>query len=450
MSGPRVALLGDFGRGDDDASIDGRDATRLAAAMAHDPPGVTVRLRDPRDLEAPASAISLRLKDLRAFSPEALALAVPSLQAVLTFRGEMHAMKGPFGCIPSVVRHYKERIGGEEERRRLRAKLGFPDDVSWDALALSAPPERRPAALQRVLHALDHLDEERPDGPFLKEALDLAKMTEQTEGYVTMRHGAEAMALQLLHLDCLRMPPTRVLIDTMVEGADQRMAAVLRDLLRDPAFARLETIWMQAAMLARHGGCQGLHARGGVTDARVYDALADGATELAVEGAWDLSHDAAVLLRLGRAAAQWGARVWFDLAPSEDALAQWDALRSEPGAAALRPCDARVLLRPPWGPDTAPVKRFNFDEAPGHDGLRWGSTATLAAALLVQGTGAPTTDAGVTAVSFERLHATEERVERVGPLRDLRTPEACWARWQRHGVVSLVARGDRLTLPAPP
>jgi predicted component of type VI protein secretion system len=450
MSGPRVALLGDFGRGDDDASIDGRDATRLAAAMAHDPPGVTVRLRDPRDLEAPASAISLRLKDLRAFSPEALALAVPSLQAVLTFRGEMHAMKGPFGCIPSVVRHYKERIGGEEERRRLRAKLGFPDDVSWDALALSAPPERRPAALQRVLHALDHLDEERPDGPFLKEALDLAKVTEQTEGYVTMRHGAEAMALQLLHLDCLRMPPTRVLIDTMVEGADQRMAAVLRDLLRDPAFARLETIWMQAAMLARHGGCQGLHARGGVTDARVYDALADGATELAVEGAWDLSHDAAVLLRLGRAAAQWGARVWFDLAPSEDALAQWDALRSEPGAAALRPCDARVLLRPPWGPDTAPVKRFNFDEAPGHDGLRWGSTATLAAALLVQGTGAPTTDAAVTAVSFERLHATEERVERVGPLRDLRTPEACWARWQRHGVVSLVARGDRLTLPAPP
>ena len=446
MSGPRVALLGDFGRGDDDARLDGRDTTTLAAAMAQSPPGLTVRLRDPRDIAAPAEAITLRFKDLRAFSPEYIALAVPSLQALVTFRSEMQAMKGPFGCIPSVVRHYKQRLGDENERRRLRAKLGFPDGISWDALALSAPPERRPVALQRVLHALDRLDEERPDGPFLKEALDLAKMSEKTDGYRTMRHGAEAMALQLLHLDCLRMPPTRVLIDTMVDGADQRMAAVLRDLLRDPAFARLETLWLSAAMLARHGGFQGLHAHGGATDARVHDALADGATELAVEGAWDLSHDAAVLLRWGRAAAQWGARVWFDLAASDDALARWGALRSEPGAAALRPCDARVLLRPPWGPSTVPVKRFNFDEEPAADGLRWGSTAPLAASLLARGMGA----VAVSAVTFERLHATEERVERVGPLEDPRTPGDCWARWQRHALVSLVACDDHLALPAPP
>jgi predicted component of type VI protein secretion system len=92
MSGPRVALLGDFGRGDDDARLDGRDVTRLAAAMAQDPPSVTVRLRDPRDVAAPAEAITLRFKDLRAFSPEHIALAVPSLQALVTFRSEMQAM----------------------------------------------------------------------------------------------------------------------------------------------------------------------------------------------------------------------------------------------------------------------------------------------------------------------------------------------------------------------
>lgn len=449
MSGPRVALLGDFGRGDDDARLDGRDAPTLAAAMAHDPPALAVRVRDPRDPEGPEASITLRFKDLRAFSPDALALAVPALHALSTFRGEMNAMKGPFGCIPSVVRHYKQRLGGEEERRQLRAKLGFPDGVSWEALALSEAPERRPAALQRVLHALDHLDEERPEGPFLKEALDLVKITEATEGYRTMRHGAEAMALQLLHLDCLRMPPTMVLIQAMVDGADQRMAAVLRDLLRDPAFARLETLWSLAAMLARHGGVLGLHAPA-VTDARVYDALVEGATELVLEGSWDLSHDAQVLLRWGREAAAWGARVWFDLPPTEQALAQWDALRAAPGAAALRPCDARVLLRPPWGSYTAPVKRFNFEEEPGHDGLRWGSGAGLAAALWEQGARATTAGAAFTGVSFERLHATEDRVERVGPLEDLRTPEACWARWLGHGVVSLVARDDRLALPAPP
>lgn len=448
MSGPRVALLGDFGRGDDDARLDGRDASTLAAAMAHEPPALAARVRDPRDPEGPEASITLRFKDLRAFSPDALALAVPALQAVSTFRDEMQAMKGPFGCIPSVVRHYKQRLGDEEERRRLRAKLGFPDGISWDALALSAPPERRPAALQRVLHALDHLDEERPDGPFLKEALDLAKMTEDVEGYHTMRHGAEAMALQLLHLDCLRMPPTRVLIEAMVDGAEQRMAVVLRDLLRDPAFARLETLWLLAAMLARHGGVLGQHAPV-VSDARVYDALVEGATELVLEGNWDLSHDAQVLLRWGRDAAAWGARVWFDLPPTAEALARWDALRSEPGAASLRPCDARVLLRAPWGSHTVPIRRFNFEEEPGHDGLRWGSTAPLAAALLVQRTRAPTADAAFTGVSFERLHATEDRVERVGPLEDPRTPEACWARWQGHGVVSLVARDDRLALPAP-
>lgn len=449
MSAPRVALLGDFGRGDDDARIDGRDASTLAAAMAHDPPALAVRVRDPRDPEGPEASLTLRFKDLRAFSPDGLVPAVPSLLAVSTFRGEMQAMKGPFGCIPSVVRHYKQRLGGEEERRQLRAKLGFPDDVSWDALALSEAPGRRPEALQRVLQALDHLDEERPDGPFLKEALDLVKITEASEGYSTMRHGAQAMALQLLHLDCLRMPPTMVLIDTMLEGADQRAGEVLRALLRDPAFARLERLWLQAATLARQGGMLGLPARA-VTDARVYDALSDGATELVLEGSWDLSHDAPVLLRWGRDAAAWGARVWFDLPPTAEALARWDALRAEPGAASLRPCDARVLLRPPWGSHTAPVRRFNFDEEPGHDGLRWGSTAALAAALLVRRTREPTADAAFTGVSFERLHATEDRVERIGPLDDPRTPEACWARWQRHAVVSLVARDDRLALPAPP
>lgn len=446
MTAPRVALLGDFGRGDDDARIDGRDPHALAAAMAKDPPGVTVRLRDPRDLDAPASAVALRFPELRALSPDHLALAVPALRELASFRGEMQAMKGPFGCIPSVVRHYRDRLGDEEARRKLRARLGFPDEVSWPALDLSAPPARRPAALQRVLAALEHLDEEQPDGPFLKAALDLAHMREGVEGYGTMHHGAQAMALQLLHLDCLRMPPTKVVIDAMLEGVDQRVEPVLRALLRDPGFVRVELIWLQAAMLARHGGFQGHHARGGVTDAGVHHALDDGATELAVEGTWDLSHDAAVLLRWGRAAAPRGARVWFDLDPAASSLAQWDALRSQPGAEALRPCDARVLLRPPWGPNTAPVKRFEFDEAPGVDGLRWGSTAPLAAALLARGMGA----AAVSAVTFERLHATEERVERVGPLEDLRSPEDCWARWQRHAVVSLVARDEQLALPAPP
>jgi hypothetical protein len=56
----------------------------------------------------------------------------------------------------------------------------------------------------------------------------------------------------------------------------------------------------------------------------------------------------------------------------------------------------------------------------------------------------------VSAVTFERLHATEERVERVGPLEDPRTPGDCWARWQRHALVSLVACDDHLALPAPP
>jgi type VI secretion system protein ImpC len=67
----------------------------------------------------------------------------------------------------------------------------------------------------------------------------------------------------------------------------------------------------------------------------------------------------------------------------------WDALervaaagRSHPGAARLGLIGPRLLLRPPYGPETEPIDRFDFDEARGDGaapGYVWGNGAYVVA-----------------------------------------------------------------------
>ena len=67
----------------------------------------------------------------------------------------------------------------------------------------------------------------------------------------------------------------------------------------------------------------------------------------------------------------------------------WDGLervaeagRAHPGAARLGLIGPRLLLRPPYGPETEPIDRFDFDEAPGGGaapGYVWGNGAYVVA-----------------------------------------------------------------------
>src|SRR5207302_1587084 len=75
-----------------------------------------------------------------------------------------------------------------------------------------------------------------------------------------------------------------------------------------------------------------------------------------------------------------------DMPPA--AAAAWDALRRLPEAALLGLVLPRFLLRPPYGPDTSSIERFDFEEfdrAAAKKPYLWGCGAFAAAALLAQG-----------------------------------------------------------------
>ncbi|HSB71544.1 MAG TPA: type VI secretion system contractile sheath large subunit [Candidatus Methylomirabilis sp.] len=65
----------------------------------------------------------------------------------------------------------------------------------------------------------------------------------------------------------------------------------------------------------------------------------------------------------------------------------WQALRALPEAAYVGLALPRFLLRLPYGPDTEPAERFEFDEMPGeplHEHYLWGNPAMACASLLGQ------------------------------------------------------------------
>ncbi len=72
--------------------------------------------------------------------------------------------------------------------------------------------------------------------------------------------------------------------------------------------------------------------------------------------------------------------------PAPAAAQLWDALRQFPEATSLGLVAPRFLLRMPYGRNTSPVERFDFEEQPqpDHDGYLWGNSAFVVACLLGQ------------------------------------------------------------------
>lgn len=76
---------------------------------------------------------------------------------------------------------------------------------------------------------------------------------------------------------------------------------------------------------------------------------------------------------------------WPGLPP--DAQAAWDALRRLPEACRLGLVLPRFLLRLPYGADTDPTERFDFEEMPGtplHEAYLWGNPAVACAFLIAK------------------------------------------------------------------
>jgi len=79
-------------------------------------------------------------------------------------------------------------------------------------------------------------------------------------------------------------------------------------------------------------------------------------------------------------------REW-KVALSGEAAASWQRLRSSPDARFVGLSLPRFLLRLPYGKDTEPIERFQFEEMPdpdAHENYLWGNAAFAGALLLAQ------------------------------------------------------------------
>ncbi len=236
-------------------------------------------------------------------------------------------------------------------------------------------------------------------------------------------------------------------------GSDAAATALLRHVLRDPQWRRLECAWRAVDRFVRQLDMADGHVRLELLDCRADELLSD---LVACAGDADRSALKAALHGDGRgcallvsleefgpgvtelsllgglaaAAAAHGAVLIAGAAPalaavatSEDAqvLATpeariWRALREGAIARRIGLTFPRLLARLPYGPRNEPVAAFAFDELGDlagsalHGGLLWRSAALDAALLLAQGVDEDGGDAGVgTRVQLEDLPAFIDR-----------------------------------------
>ena len=211
-------------------------------------------------------------------------------------------------------------------------------------------------------------------------------------------------------------------------GGDERAAALLRHVLRDPQWRTLECAWRAVDRFVRTLDMDAGHVRLELFDCRADELLADlvacggdaarsglkpalqgdgrgCAVLVSLEEFGPGVTELSLLAGLAAAATAHGAVLLAGAAPALAAVATsddaqvaatqearvWQALRASPVAPSIGLTFPRLLARLPYGPRTEPVAAFAFDEladAPRgtpHGHLLWRSAALDAALLLAQG-----------------------------------------------------------------
>jgi len=285
------------------------------------------------------------------------------------------------------------------------------------AAPLVAPPAPAPAAAAEDGAALMRrlLGGELPAG---SSALAAAPAAPKAEGAV------DRFIRQLVG-DQIAPPPASA---AATHGSDETAAALLRHVLRDPAWRHLESAWRAVDRFVRELDMADGQVRLELLDCRADELLADlGASAgdpahavltsllqgdgrgcdivVSLEEFGPSLAELSLLGGLAAVAAAQGAVLLAGaatalaaLASSEDAqvLASnearvWRALRESALAPRLGLTFPRLLARLPYGPRNEPVAAFAFDELadsqgqPLHDRLVWRSAALDAALLLAQG-----------------------------------------------------------------
>lgn len=316
----------------------------------------------------------------------------------------------------------------------LRVELETMDEFSADAVLArlpahafaSAPASPAPAPASPTASDADAEDAAAtmrrllggnvPAGaPALAAAPTAPKLDDAVDRFIRQLVGAAPVA-------------TQPAAEPVAAGSNDAAAAVLRHVLRDPAWRHLECAWRAVDRFVRELDMADGDVRLELLDCRADELLADlgaaagdparAALTTALKGDGrgcdlvvsleEFGASLAELSLLGGLAALASAQGAVLLAGAAPALAAvaasddarvlasnearaWRALRESALAAHVGLTFPRLLARLPYGPRTEPVAAFAFDEladasaASAHDRLVWRSAALDAALLLAQG-----------------------------------------------------------------
>lgn len=316
---------------------------------------------------------------------------------------------------------------------RLRRRLSDPQTFAATEKTLAAG-RSEPAALPAVpptAPAAQAAREVPPPADLLESVLELSA----TVGDSSQRAGQgfwETLVADIIRPYVIPKPDPRQA--EYMASVDRAAAELLRAILHDPRFQALEAVWRGVDWLARrletdeklklfvldvsqqefaedlcgnppeHSGLYKLlvegtvHTPGGVPWAVIAAAYTFGPeagdAQCLGRAAW-LARQAQApfvvcaadrLLGMSRLAEHPDPEDWGWQSSEADRHA-WEDLRRLPEARWVGLAIPRFLLRLPYGPKTAPIERFAFDEMPGvprHEDYLWGPPSFACALLLAQ------------------------------------------------------------------
>lgn len=130
----KVLVTGDFTGQPDATPLEQRapinvDKANFNDVMAQQNLHLTLSVKDQLSGEKDSSLpVSLEVRSLADFGPEAIANQVPELKKLLELRSALHALKGPLGNLPAFRKKLQSMLADSEERKKLAAELGIKPD----------------------------------------------------------------------------------------------------------------------------------------------------------------------------------------------------------------------------------------------------------------------------------------------------------------------------------
>ncbi len=268
------------------------------------------------------------------------------------------------------------------------------------------------------------------EGSLLEQMLNEAKISPGDEGYDVAKEGIQAFITQMLAPARKGEKVDKSIVDAMIAEVDKRLSAQINEILHHPKVQALESSWRSLRYLVDQVDFR-QNVRIEVLNCSKEDLLEDfeDTPEIPKSGLYQVVYskeygtfggspygmivadydfgpghqDLALLSSCASVSAMahapfisnasptfFGCDSYVDVPKLKDLesifegpqYARWNSFRDSEDSRYVGLCAPRFLLRLPYGPDTTPMKAFNFEEEVigDHDAYLWGNSSfTLAA-----------------------------------------------------------------------